>query len=162
MNPTGRLEDGTTLVLERRFTAPIDDVWASITESDRLARWFGTWTGDPSSGWVMVTMTAEAEPMAPIRYDIHACEPPHRLSVSATDEYGTWILSAELGHDDQGTTLVLRQHDVDPATLAETGPGWEWYLDRLAGAVDGSTLPSLDDFDRTYLPMGSGYAGLAG
>lgn len=38
MNPTGRLEDeGRTLVLRRRLPVPIDDVWASITESERLA-----------------------------------------------------------------------------------------------------------------------------
>jgi uncharacterized protein YndB with AHSA1/START domain len=55
MNPTpgGRLvrtPTGRDLVLIRRFRAPIEDVWASITESDRTARWFASWTGDAAPG----------------------------------------------------------------------------------------------------------------
>ena len=34
----------------RTFHAPIDDVWAAVTEPERLARWLGTWTGDPATG----------------------------------------------------------------------------------------------------------------
>ena len=57
MKPTGTVEDGgKTLVLRRHFSVSIDDVWASVTESERLGRWFGTWTGDPATGSVMVTM----------------------------------------------------------------------------------------------------------
>ena len=50
--PTGRLiptPSGRDLVLTRVFDADIDDVWASITESDRTARWFASWTGDAGS-----------------------------------------------------------------------------------------------------------------
>ena len=162
MNLTGTLEDdGRTLVLVRRFGVPIDDVWASVTESDRLARWFGTWTGDPASGTVLVTMNAEAEPGAPAPFRVDACEPPRLLAVSAEDEYGNWRLSAELTEVDGGTTLTLRQMDVDPKMLPETGPGWEWYLDRLVAAVEDAEPPSLADFDTDYLPLGPGYAVLA-
>ncbi|MFI2489063.1 SRPBCC family protein [Promicromonospora kroppenstedtii] len=162
MNLTGTLEDdGRTLVLVRRFGVPIDDVWASVTESDRLARWFGTWTGDPASGTVLVTMNAEAEPGAPAPFRVDACEPPRLLAVSAEDEYGSWRLSAELTEEDGGTTLTLRQMDADPKTLPDTGPGWEWYLDRLVAAVEGGEPPSLADFDTDYLPLGPGYAVLA-
>jgi uncharacterized protein YndB with AHSA1/START domain len=160
MIPTGRLHDGTSLVLERRFTAPIDDVWASITESERLSRWFGTWTGDPTTGSVMVTMTAEADPVPPVPYDIVACDPPRQLSIRATDDYGTWHLTASLTEDGSGTTLVLRQDEVDPGTVPETGPGWEWYLDRLVAAVDGDPPPTLDDFETVYLPMSAAYAAM--
>ena len=51
--PTGRLEQRgghRRLVLTRRFAAPIADVWASITESERTARWFASWTGDAGPG----------------------------------------------------------------------------------------------------------------
>jgi uncharacterized protein YndB with AHSA1/START domain len=156
MIPTGRL-DGDALVLERRFTAPIGDVWASVTESDRLARWFGTWTGDPADGWVMVTMTAEAEPQPPVRYDIVSCEPPRSLAIRATDAYGTWHLSVELTEGAGGTTLQLRQHQVDRGSLSDTGPGWEWYLDRLVAAATDAPLPGLDDFERDYLALGPAY-----
>ena len=36
------------VVFERTFRAPIDDVWAAVTEPERLERWIGTWTGDPA------------------------------------------------------------------------------------------------------------------
>lgn len=160
MNPIGTLEDdGRTLVLTRRFTAPIDDVWASVVESDRLERWFGTWTGDPADGWVMVTMNAEAEPVPPTRYAIEACDPPRRLAVSATDDHGTWRLSVELD-DSDGTTLTLRQHDLGPGMIQHTGPGWQWYLDRLVAAATGQSPPTLADFEVTYLPLAPAYAAL--
>ena len=47
----GRREErgaGATLVIERTFRAPVEDVWAAVTESQRLGRWIGTWTGDRS------------------------------------------------------------------------------------------------------------------
>ena len=58
---TGRREgrgNHSLLVLERTFRAPVVDVWAAITEPERLERWIGTWTGDPASGSVLVRMTA--------------------------------------------------------------------------------------------------------
>lgn len=161
MTPLGTIEDGgRTLVLTRRFTTPIDHVWAAITESERLARWFGTWSGDPSTGSVLVTMNAEAEPVPPARYDIRACDPPRLLSVSAVDDGGQWHLTATLTEADGGTTLVLRQEDLDPATVADTGPGWDWYLDRLVATITGAEPPSLAAFDADYAPRGAAYAAL--
>ena len=57
--PAGRREvrDGTSyVVLRRTFHAPVEDVWAAVTEPERLARWIGTWTGDPASGEVAFRM----------------------------------------------------------------------------------------------------------
>lgn len=161
MNPTGTIEDGgSTLILRRRIPVPIDDVWASITESERLGRWFGTWTGDPAAGWVMVTMNAEPEPGTPSRFDIGVCEPPHRLSVSATDDVATWHLTAELTEVDSATLLELRQEELDPAATPDTGPGWEWYLDRLVASIAGDPGPTLADFDERYMPMSAAYAAM--
>lgn len=161
MTITGRFNGSQqTLVLTRQFRSRIDDVWTSIVDSDRLSRWFGTWSGDPSTGQVSVVMNAEAEPVPPAPFEIQACDPPRRLSVSATDAYGTWRLTVELTEADGTTTLVLTQHDVDPGTLDETGPGWEWYLDRVVAAVEHGRMPTLEDFDGTYMAMGREYAAL--
>lgn len=161
MIPTGTIDpEGRTLTLTRSFPAPIEDVWASITESDRLARWFGTWTGDPADGWVMITMNAEAEEQSPSRFDIDACEPPRLLRVSATDAFGHWVLVAQLAEEGAGTLLTFRQEALDPASAHETGPGWEWYLDRLAAAVLGTAPPSLAAFETDYMPMSSDYAAM--
>jgi len=61
---TGRRDDrdGTAyVVFERTFAAPIEDVWAAVTDPERLVRWIGTWSGDPSSGEIAFWMTAEGE-----------------------------------------------------------------------------------------------------
>ena len=61
--PTGQVIPtaiGRDLVLERVLPGSIDDAWASITESDRLARWFCTWTGEPGVGATLeLTLVAE-------------------------------------------------------------------------------------------------------
>src|SRR5262245_58470367 len=60
--PTGRvdhLKEHAVLVLTRTFRAPVQDVWDAVTEPERLARWIGTFTGDPATGQVMFQMTAE-------------------------------------------------------------------------------------------------------
>lgn len=155
MNRTGRVHDGT-LVVTRHYPAPIDDVWASITESSRLGRWFGTWTGDLSTGSVLVDMTAEGAG-EPARYDIDACEPPRLLTVTARNGGETWTITVELTADDAGTSLELRQANISLDSLAEVGPGWEWYLDRLLGALNDTKIPTVDDFTTDYLPMGPEY-----
>jgi hypothetical protein len=79
------------------------------------------------------------------------CEPPRLLAVSAVDEYGTWVLVAELTEAGDVTTLRFSQVVEDPATIESTGPGWDYYLDRLVAAETGGDPGSLS-FDRDYYP----------
>src|SRR5690606_32903031 len=73
------------LVLPRTLAASVDDVWAAITEPERLGRWFGTWTGDPATGQVRVRWDFEEE-MADETYAIDACEAPHHLRLHNVNE----------------------------------------------------------------------------
>lgn len=68
-------------MFERRFRAPIDAVWAAVTEPDRLARWIGRYTGDPTTGTVSFTMSAEGDDVAAEDITITECEPPRHLAV---------------------------------------------------------------------------------
>ena len=64
VTPTGRIDlvaDRLTLFVTRTFHAPIDDVWAAITEPERVARWLGTWSGDPATGTVLFAMMFEGQ-----------------------------------------------------------------------------------------------------
>ena len=151
MTTDSDFDDGD-LVLRRTFSTGVDDVWAAVTESERLARWYGTWTGDPATGSVMVTMNSEADAVAPVRYDITECVPPQLLSVviGGDDDMG-WALTVELTEYDGITTLTFVQRNVDRDALGNLRPGWEWYFDRLAASLDGTTMPSLDEFESTYL-----------
>ena len=149
--PTGRLlrtdDGGRDLVLERTFRAPIDDVWASITESERTARWFASWTGEPGVGkTIRYRMTHEGDDVPEGDMTIDACDPPRHLALSAVDEYGSWRLEATLVEDGGTTVLTFVQHLDDKATPGDTGPGWEYYLDMLVATHTGGPTPDFDDY----------------
>jgi uncharacterized protein YndB with AHSA1/START domain len=159
--PTGRLfrtGTGSDLVLSRTFRAPADDVWASVTEPERTARWFGPWKGEAGPGrTVKVQLAFEDEtPWCDLRID--ACEPPHRLAVSMTDEFGAWHLELLLTETDGSTELRLVHHLTPDDNPGEVGPGWEYYLDLLVTSRDDSPRP---DFDAYYPAMKPYFEALA-
>jgi uncharacterized protein YndB with AHSA1/START domain len=148
--PTGRIDKtaaGTyDLILTRDFKAGIDDVWASVTESERTARWFGAWTGDAGPGRMIKLQMAFEEGMPWCDVQIDDCRPPHHLGVSMIDESGTVEMGVDLVENDGVTTLVLIQHIADPAAAESMGPGWEYYLDMLAASREGQPLPDFNDY----------------
>ncbi|RNL61257.1 SRPBCC family protein [Nocardioides marmoriginsengisoli] len=154
--PTGRRldRDGRTYVeFTRTFRAPIDDVWAAVTEPDRLARWIGTWTGDPASGAVQFQMTYEGDGVPSEAFTIDECEPPVqlRITTSSSMEDGTtesWRLRLDLAETDGITTLIFAQDLPDPAIAENVGPGWDYYLDRMQVAESGGDPATLvwDDY----------------
>ena len=162
--PTGRVEtrDGTqVLVLTRRFTAPIEDVWAAVTESDRLARWIGRWDGDPTSGSVRFQMLFEGEHSAEVM-EVRRCKSPHTLHLTSRQGDEVWLLDLDLSHSDGVTTLTFSQPGVTAEQTQDVGPGWEYYLDRMVDAEAGDD-PGARDFERDYHPaMSPYYQGLFG
>jgi uncharacterized protein YndB with AHSA1/START domain len=157
--PTARLfptATGTDLVLHRTFRAPVEDVWASVTEPDRTARWMGPWEGDAGPGRTIKVQMAyeEQTPWCDMRID--ACEPPRRLAVSMVDDSGTWVLELLLSEVDGGSELKLVQHLESVDGIGEIGPGWEYYLDMLVAARDGAPLPSFDDYYPAMKPYFDG------
>jgi uncharacterized protein YndB with AHSA1/START domain len=162
--PTGRVtrtDRGLDLVIEREFDAPISEVWASLTESERTAQWFGPWSGRGAPGeTIEVTMSAEeGAPSSPAR--IEACESPRHLRIAMDDSHGSWLLEAELAERGGRTTLTFTQHLKDDAGTGSIGPGWEYYLDRLVAARDGSPMPEFGDYypaQKAYYEAAAGAA----
>jgi uncharacterized protein YndB with AHSA1/START domain len=154
---------GQEIQIKRHFQASIDDVWAAVTESPRLERWIGRWEGHPASGHVRFFMTAEGEEVPAEEVEIIECAPPHRLAldISTDTPEGVqhWQLRVELSHDAGVTTLLFAQVLVDD--LASVGPGWEYYLDRLAATLDGrdASMVAWDDY---FPAMSAHYSSLAG
>ena len=125
------------LVQTREFRAPIEDVWAAVTEPERLARWIGTWTGDPADGTVQFRMLFEGEEHEGESMEIRVCEPPHRLHLTSRVGEEVWLLELDLSHADGVTTLTFSQPGVTQEQAGGVGPGWDYYLDRLVDAETG-------------------------
>ena len=92
-SPTGRLErtpGGGDLVVTRVFRAAVEDVWASITEPERTARWFGPWEGEAAPGRTVKVQMAYEEGAPWMDFRIDVCEPPRRLALSSAGESGGW------------------------------------------------------------------------
>jgi uncharacterized protein YndB with AHSA1/START domain len=156
--PNGRIEqrDGQhVLVLTRELRAPIEDVWAAVTEPDRLARWIGSWEGDPTSGSVRFRMLFEGDHPGETM-TIRVCQPPSRLHVTSEVGDQVWLLDLDLTHVDGVTTLTLTQPGVTAEQASAVGPGWDYYLDRLVDAETGAD-PAQRDFERDYYPATSAH-----
>jgi uncharacterized protein YndB with AHSA1/START domain len=157
--PTARLfrtGAGSDLVLTRTFRAPAEDVWASLTEPDRTARWFGPWEGHAAPGrTIKVQMVFEDQAPWGELY-IEECEPPRRLAVSMADEAGTWRMELLLSEANGATELRLVHHLETEDGIGEVGPGWEFYLDMLAAAREGSPKPDFDDYYPAMRPYFTG------
>ena len=160
--PSGVLGEGPLgreIQLTRRFRAPIDAVWAAMTESERMQRWIGRWEGDPRTGRVDFFMTAEGEDVPASEYRIEVCDPPHRLVGSTSVGEEQWRLRFELDESDGVTTVVFAQAIVDD--VGSVGPGWEYYLDRLDAALADGDVAAVS-WDAYYPTMRPYYEGLTG
>ncbi|MDJ0394396.1 SRPBCC domain-containing protein [Rhodococcus sp. G-MC3] len=144
MTPTGTLRataTGVDLELTRSISASREDVWASLTDSDRTERWYGPWER-VSDGEVRVQMAFE-EGAPWFDMTLRTCEAPSLLAVSMGDE---WHLDVSLTENDSVTTLLFIHHLTKTEGIGEIGPGWEYYLDMLIASREGAALPSFDDY----------------
>lgn len=149
--PTGTLTrispDDCELAISRQINAPVEDVWASVTESDRTALWIGPWSGTagPAETVILTMKLEDGDPESPVR--IVTCEEPTHLEVVAGEEPMALHLEVRLSVTDTGTEFTLVHHLDDPAQAAVFGGGWDFYADCLLASRDGRTLPSFDDYN---------------
>lgn len=147
--PTGLIvptANGVDLILTRLIKGSQTDVWASITESDRTARWFGRWEGEPGAGGSIRVQMGFEEGDAWSTARIETCDPPAHLEITMTDEGGSWHLELRLKARGDHTELTFVQHRENTDGVADIGAGWEYYLDNLIASRDDAALPSFDDY----------------
>lgn len=147
--PNGRLHKtngGFDLVIERTFAGTLDDVWQSVTDPKRSARWFGAWEGEGGAGKTIRVQMAFEEGKPWFDSQIEACEPPHRLALHTKDEHGEWTLELLLSSEGERTKLTFVHHLKDLKGVDSTGPGWEYYLDNLDAAYRDQPLPKFTDY----------------
>lgn len=145
-----RLPDGRTeLAFRREFPDPVAEVWSAITDPQRCARWFASWSGDGRpGGTVSLVMTSDEDGGGPAEPAVvTACDAPHRLAVriGAPDDGPPWEITVDLAADAGGGTVMEFRQVLPPGfSPADAGPGWHWYLDRLAAALSGAPMPDWE------------------
>lgn len=149
-----RDDEGMRLEFVRVYPDPIDRVWRAITDPDELAAWFGTWRGDPSTGTIELSSIEGDRKFEPAQ--IVVCDAPRRLSVILGSADGPWPLTVALSEVDGGTELVFVHRLAEPYDATGVGPGWHYYLDRLAAVLSSTPMPGSDDWPR-YEPLGPSY-----
>lgn len=144
-----KIDGHANLVILRRFAATADEVWRDLTDSALLERWIGRWEGDPCTGHVAFSMTAESEDAAPAEFTIHECDRPRRFAGDTAPDAGGWHLWFELAEDSPGDTVLTFGQRLDVGDdIGSIGPGWEYYLDRLVAARAGVDVATVvwDDY----------------
>lgn len=150
---SGYLNDSGAVVFPRRLPMSREQAWAAVTDPARTARWIGPWSGDPASGTVQLTMTAEeGDPVDGV--EVVTCEAPGLLVVRTGP--GGWLLTVRVEGDDDEAVVSLEQDIADAQSASDIGPGWDFYLDRLVEAEAGRDPEALR-FEPDYHPGLSGY-----
>ncbi len=145
---SGYLAPSGAVVFPRRLPLSRGEAWAAVTDPARTARWIGSWSGDPASGTVEMTMSAEegspAESVGVLR-----CEAPNLVVVRIGPD--GWVVTVRIEGDDDEVTISLEQDIADAESASDIGPGWDFYLDRLVEAEAGRDPEALR-FSPDYHP----------
>jgi uncharacterized protein YndB with AHSA1/START domain len=151
-------DDGRQRVEFRRSWAePIEDVWAALTEPDRLARWIGVYEGERHAGGTGTFAMTQEEGDAPGQpTTIVECDPPRRLVIEWPDASSKMErIDLDLGTEGGRTVLRFVQYFPPATDAVDWAIGWHWYLDKLGGEIDGSAVPT--DWDAFMAEVGPGY-----
>jgi uncharacterized protein YndB with AHSA1/START domain len=138
--------DGLYLQFDRLFHAPIEDVWFSLTNPTAMQAWIGTYTGRPETGGIRFRMTFEGDAGEWQNVGILECDPPHRFLAHSGEGATAMRVFCHLREAGGMTTLTFGQRLANPTEAATMGPGWDYYLDRLAASRLGRELPDWDQY----------------
>jgi uncharacterized protein YndB with AHSA1/START domain len=133
--------------LEREYDAPVERVWAAVTEPEQLCGWLavgGAVLEPRVGGRFEVRMKPGDEATA--WGAVLAFEPPRLLEVEWRHEgEDESVLRIELERRGDGTLLVLDHRLLQARQAAGFGAGWHAYLDALGDLLDGREVGSWDE-----------------
>jgi uncharacterized protein YndB with AHSA1/START domain len=122
--------------MEDRFDTDIDDLWSALTDSHRLARWYGEVTGDLRLGGQFRAHLFASGWEGTGR--VKACEPPqHLLLVTKAADEDEHVIEATLTADGDRTNLVIEVRGIPLDLIAGYGAGWQVHVEELAAHLAG-------------------------
>ena len=141
--PTGRYEelDGEpTIRFQRTFPHPVSEVWAAISDPERLTSWFPTSVefgamrpGSP----IEFRFAGDAYP--PLAGEFREVQAPQELSFTWGEDLLTFELSE--ARDGDACTLTFTVALDAAGKAARDAAGWDACLDRLSGTLAGERAP---------------------
>jgi uncharacterized protein YndB with AHSA1/START domain len=132
---------------ERDYATSPDDLWAAITEQERVARWLDRVTGDLRPGGSVTVHFDDGDGA----FEIVRCEPKSVLEVRWLHDEGSTVVRAEVGAGESGgSRLVLEHLALTAAQAPGYAAGWHWHLRALAAVLAGREPESWDSFDALH------------
>jgi uncharacterized protein YndB with AHSA1/START domain len=126
--------------MQERFAVGIDDLWAALTEPDRLVYWFGEVEGERAPGHELrLNITLSGGRVA----TVDACEPPSRVLLTLRDpEPGPGQpertrLEVRLTADGEETVLVWEERGLPLPLLPAYGAGIQIHVEHLVDYISG-------------------------
>lgn len=131
--------DHCTLSFERRLAAPIERVWAALTDPAQLGGWLADSTVDLRIGGRIVHEFDPDDAGSQVEGTILLLDPPTTLEYEwRFSGEAESVLRYDLLADGQGTRLSLTHRLLGSNQAAGYGAGWHTYLDALDALLAGS------------------------
>ena len=127
-----------TVHVEDVYDTSVEDLWAAITEPERLARWIAQVSGDLHVGGdFRITFTSSWDGVGTVL----ACEPPHRLLVSTREEGGGETeIEALVSAEGDRARLVVEERGLEADAAPYHAAGWQVHLEDLGAALAGRAV----------------------
>jgi len=151
----GTLETGTDgrshLRFERHIPQPVDDVWAALTEPDRLREWLASadeWDLRVGGRVVLRWLNSDDEGNVAIaRGTVSAIDPPRLLELD-TDIHGVLRWELTPAGDDATALTFTSTLELPEEFKTKVMAGWHVHLDFLEDALAGDPIADWDDWPR--------------
>jgi uncharacterized protein YndB with AHSA1/START domain len=124
-----------TVDLERTLSAPVDEVWSALTDTEQLAGWLGRGRIEPRVGGAVVLVTAGPGGGRVVGVVRHY-DPPSVLELTWRFETEPeTVLRIELEPADGSTLLRLSHTHLPAGVRGDYERGWGRYLDALGNGL---------------------------
>lgn len=137
-----------SVTVQREYPATTAELWAALTEPERLARWIGRF--EPTAEGFRLEMGGP-ETDAVVDGRVLACEPERRLLVTwrfsgaGEAEAATELEATITATSADRVLLTLSHRRVQAVTASVYGAGWQDVLTHLARALGGEATPQEHD-----------------
>ena len=152
----GHIVEEEAVVFERILPASPEKCWTFLTETSRLAEWYGDGAIEPGEGGKVNFMSGHIRgvvtgwrPGQFLAYTWNVFAPGEPASSSEGQKYSNWpvsYLEFALAADGPNTKLTLTHRPIFKAVQPQTMMGWHTFLDMLDAGVRGAPVEPRDTY----------------